>query len=459
MISRSALQMSTIALLTACLTLVPSGGEAATTPEQLISKRRPNVLLLSIDTLRADRVSAYGYERNTTPMMDRWIKGGVQFETARTVEPLTSPALCSMLTSRHPHQHGSTRNGLRMRPGLDSLPRVLHAEGYRTTAFIGNWTLRNKLSGLGEHFEEYNEVLTRKRWFGLVRSEADAEDITERTIDWLKSHVESDEQRPFFVWAHYVEPHAPYKLHKEFLPQLGLTTDDNLRDSDRYDTEVAFVDESIGQVLASLGRLGLKENTIVVLTSDHGESFGEHGYWGHGRNLFEQGLRIPMSITWSGHIRPTRIEAPALITDLAPTLLGLLNLNAPPAFRGYNWTSVLDGTAADMDRITRYEAHRGAVISRHDSELARRAGLIEVGLIRGSTKEIFHVKRDRSSVFNLADDPGELSARGLPDADPTVELTGWMRLVYEGLISFDDVRPAPLDKESIEALRSLGYVE
>ena len=361
---QSALRVFSAALLVACLASMPSGGEAATTPDPATHKQRPNVLMLSIDTLRADRVSAYGYERNTTPNMDRWIQGGIQFDTARTVEPLTSPALCSMLTSRHPHQHGSTRNGLRMRPGLDSLPRVLHAAGYRTTAFVGNWTLRDKLSGLGEHFEDYQEVLTRKRWFGLVRSEADASDITERTIGVLESHVETDQQRPFFVWSHYVEPHAPYKLHKRFLPQLGIAAGDKIRDPDRYDTEVAFVDESIGQVLASLSRLGLEENTIVVLVSDHGESFGEHGYWGHGRNLFEQGLRIPMSITWPGHIRPIRIDAPALNLDLAPTLLGLLNLNAPPVFRGFDWTPVLDGAVADTDRITRYEAHRGAVISR-----------------------------------------------------------------------------------------------
>ena len=166
-----------------------------------------------------------------------------------------------------------------------------------------------------------------------------------------------------------------------------------------------------------------------------------------------------MSITWPERIRPREIDAPALNVDLAPTLLSLMQLETPPAFRGLDWTAVLDGAPAPQDRVTRYEAHRGAVISRHESELARRAGLIEVGLIRQGTKEIFHVKRDRRHVFDLVADPEETDDRGGDKGDPTGDLVGWMRAVYDGLTSFDDVQPTPLDAESIEALRSLGYVE
>src|SRR6185295_11892589 len=117
------------------------------------SAERPNVLLLTVDTLRADRLSGLGYGRPTSPHIDRLLREGVSFRAARTVEPLTTPSLTSMLTSREPHSHGATRNGLRLRPGLASLPTLLRAAGYDTAAFVGNWTLRHKLSGLGEHFE------------------------------------------------------------------------------------------------------------------------------------------------------------------------------------------------------------------------------------------------------------------------------------------------------------------
>ena len=120
--------------------------------------KKPNVVLITVDTLRADRISGYGYERPTSPHIDRLIADGVRFEEARTIEPLTSPALCSIVTSLYPHEHGSSRNGLRMRQGLPSLPKTLQAHGYRTAAFVGNWTLRDKLSGLAEHFEEFEEV-------------------------------------------------------------------------------------------------------------------------------------------------------------------------------------------------------------------------------------------------------------------------------------------------------------
>ena len=141
------------------------------------SEAPPNVLLITVDALRADRISAYGYERTTSPNIDRLIARGAKFTQARTVEPLTSPAMCSVFTSTYPHDNGATRNGLRMRPDLPSLPILLQSHGYRTAAVISNWTLKNKLSGLGEHFERYDEVMKRRRWFGLFNPEANAESM------------------------------------------------------------------------------------------------------------------------------------------------------------------------------------------------------------------------------------------------------------------------------------------
>jgi len=419
----------------------------------------PNVLIVSIDTLRADHVSAYGYSRSTTPNLDALISDGVRFDRARTIEPLTGPALVSMLTSVHPQDHGASRNGLRMRSGLASLPKALQANGYQTVAYVGNWTLRDKLSGLAEHFESYDEVLTRNRWWGLVRREADAEDLTDSAIERLEEYNGRPSVHPFFMWVHYVEPHAPYRLHRDYLEQLGLSSTGNQSPENRYDTEIAFVDASIGRLLDYMSDTKLNEDTIIVFVSDHGESLGEHGYWGHGRNLYEPTLRIPMSITWKGHIRPGSIEAPSLIIDLAPTVLGLLDEEGPSTFEGFDWTGVFAGDAAPMDRPTLYQAHRGAVMSKHESDLARRSGLLEVGMIHDEKKEVFHVGKNRRQFYDLAEDPLELHDLSDKKEPPTEGLMTWMRSVFDGLIAVEDSPPEPLDEESVEVLRSLGYVD
>ncbi|NIL99921.1 MAG: sulfatase-like hydrolase/transferase [Acidobacteria bacterium] len=421
--------------------------------------RLPNVLIVTVDTLRADRLGAYGYSRNTSPVIDKLMREGVRFTQARTVEPLTGPALCSMLTSRYPHEHGGSRNGLRMRSGMASLPKALQAQGYRTSAFVGNWTLRDKLSGLAEHFEYYEEVISRRRWFGLVKGEATADDLNEAFDVWLDDHAGRHGDRPFMAWVHYVEPHAPYRNQKAFHGQLGFPKNQALGDKEKYDTEIAAVDAAFGELLEIAGKKINLDETLIVFASDHGESLGEHGYWGHGRHLYEPTLHIPMSIRWPGRVAPGTVDAPALLIDLAPTILGLIDTEGNAPFAGFDWTAVLDGGEPPMDRITRYQAHRGAVLSKHDSDLARKAGLLAVGLIEKNRKEIFRMERNRRWLFDLEADPKELDSLTRVNEHPTEGLLGWMRTVYEGLGEFDSTIPAPLDEESVKALKSLGYVD
>ncbi len=423
------------------------------------AERLPNVLIVTVDTLRADRLGAYGYNRNTSPVIDRLMQEGTRFTQARTVEPLTGPALCSMLTSRYPHEHGGSRNGLRMRSGMASLPKALQAQGYRTAAFVGNWTLRDKLSGLAEHFEYYEEILSRRRWLGLAKGEATAEDLNEAFSVWLADHTSRRGERPFLAWVHYVEPHAPYRNQKEFHRQLGFHKNQSLGDKEKYDTEIAAVDAAIGELLKIAGKKIDLDETLIVFASDHGESLGEHGYWGHGRHLYEPTLHIPMAIRWPGRVPTGTVDAPALLIDLAPTILGLIETEGNAPFAGYDWTAVMAGGEPPMDRITHYQAHRGAVLSKHDSDLARKAGLLAVGQIEKNRKEIFRMERSRRWVFDLAADPQEVNSLTRPNEHPTEGLLAWMRTVYEGLGEFDSTIPAPLDEESVKALKSLGYVD
>jgi arylsulfatase A-like enzyme len=446
-----------------CGTVVLAGltlGDGAAAP--LPSKtppERPDIIIITVDTLRADRLGSYGYARKTTPHLDELLASGILFANARVVEPLTNPSLCSMMTSMYPQDHGASRNGLRMRPGLDSLPRVLEDYGYMSVAFVGNWTLRNKLSGLGEHFEQYIEVLNRKRWAGFLRSEASAEDLTDSAMDWLDDYLDREHRGPFVLWVHYVDPHAPYRLHEQFAERLAIpTTAGKTPPQDRYDTEVAFVDQEIGRLLRRV-HLRLSEPPLIVFASDHGESLGEHGYWGHGRNLREPGLWIPMGLSWKGHVEPAVVSAPALNIDLAPTVLGLLDVQKPQSFRGFDWTDVFQGQAAPMGRITHYQAHRGAVISKHESNLARRKGLLAVALIDGTVKEVWRIDRQTYQVWDLETDA--LERRNLAGESGAfgTELRGWMDTVAAGLTDLDVDPVQPLDDASAQRLKDLGYVD
>ncbi len=420
----------------------------------------PDILLLSVDTLRADRLGAYGCARATSPRIDALLAEGARFTEARTVEPLTAPALVSMITSLHPHDHAATRNGLRMRADLPSLPKVLARRGYETAAFVGSWTLRDKLVGMAEHFGLYDEVLERRRWLGLVRGEATAEDLNAPALAWLEERLQQPERRPLFLWVHYVEPHAPYAFQAEFAAQLGLTAGGPHAAVDRYDSEVAFVDHYLGRLLDEVRRRVAGGRWIVVFVSDHGESLGEHGEWGHGRELFEPGLRIPMGLAWPGRVPARSLASPATILDLAPTLLGLVGLPAPDSFVGFDWSPVLLGSEAPpAERTTYYQTHRGAVLDRDAPERVRRVGLLEVGLLSAGRKETLRLEGERRSLFDLARDPSETGSLVEGRSSPSAELAGWLERVREGLALADTLPPASLEAEDVAALRALGYLD
>jgi arylsulfatase A-like enzyme len=422
--------------------------------------RPPNLLVVTVDTLRPDRLSGYGYQRRTSPNIDRLMAEGLRFDRARTVVPLTCPALASMLTTLHPHQHGSTRNGIRIASGLPSLPKLLADAGYATSAVVSNWAVREELCGLGEHFQDWQEVLTRKVWvFG--RREADADDVTDQALEWLERHDGEASGRPFMLWVHYMEPHSPYRLHSEYLSRLGF---DDIAGAypnvDRYDTEIAFVDERIGRLLEGLSRLHDPGSTAVLFTADHGESLGNHGYWGHGKHVYDASLRIPLSITWPGRIEAGEIGAPALITDVAPTLLSLADATEATLPSGFDWSPVIRGEReAPEDRVTFHQGHKGTVSADEDAALARRRGLTEVGLVRDSRKEALVVDKNRRRIFDLVGDPAELDNLTAAGSRPSAELLAWLEAVRQGLERSDALPEPEIDEQSREQLEALGYLE
>ncbi|MCU0305185.1 MAG: sulfatase [Thermoanaerobaculales bacterium] len=416
------------------------------------------VVIVTIDALRADRLSAYGYDRPTSPAVDALLGAGLRFEWARTVEPLTSPAMASMITGIEPHRHGATRNGLAIRDELESLPAIMADAGWTTAAFVSNWTLKDSLTGLGAHFDTYGEVFTRRRWFGLLNSEATADDVTAEALDWVEDHLRSPAAPPFLLWVHYVEPHAPYRFHPEVAPRLGITDKDPTR-SDRYDTEVAAVDRAVGELLTGLEARVPSDRMIVVFAADHGESLGEHDYWGHGRNLYEPNLRIPLGLRWAGRVAPRVIDRQATILDIAPTILELLGLPIPEGFAGASWAAAALGGEPPAERILCYQAHKGAVHGEHDADRRRSKGLLWVGVVDGQRKELLQIKGSAHELFDLARDPRETAASSLDDPPPSPELLTCLGTVSEGLGALDRLAAHRLDDETVEQLKALGYLE
>ena len=173
---------------------------------------RKNIIIISVDTLRADHLGCYGYPLNTSPEIDAFSRDGILFRQSYSITPLTSPAFSSMLTSLPPHKHGSKRNGLSIYKDIRTLPWFLKSYGYTSAAFISNWSLRKRLCGLHKDFDVYIEVLEKRRWMGVLNTEGDARIVSQKAGAWLEKNAE----KTFFLWVHYTEPHAPYVYHRQF---------------------------------------------------------------------------------------------------------------------------------------------------------------------------------------------------------------------------------------------------
>jgi len=421
------------------------------------AERHPPVIVICVDTLRADHLSAYGCRKPLTPRMDALLARGVVMLTARTPVALTAPGVASTLTSLQPHHHGSTRNGVPVFDGLATLPGLLAGEGYQTAAVVSNWTLRDHLSNLGSSFQDYIEAFNRKRWGGLFKSEGSAPLVNETVFSWLDNQREAG--RPFFLWVHYIEPHAPYRFHGAFAEQAGVAKDSPASDVERYATEVAFVDAQLGQLLDGLDQRKLLHGSLVVLMSDHGESLGEHSYWGHGRNCYENGLRVPLGFVLPGVI-PAAHEVPAQVTllDVAPTVLGLLGVEPASAMAGRDLSEVCTGDRELGEVPCYYQAQRGAVLRRRNVEKGRVRAPLEISRIHGREKiTVRYQSAGKVFRYDLKADPGESQNLAGPGESIPGSIAGWEREVFNALAR-QERREPELAEEDLEKLRALGYV-
>lgn len=433
---------------------------------------RPNVLLITIDTLRADHVSCYGYHLRTTPNIDRLAAQGTRFERAYTTIPLTGPAHFSLFTSRYPQEHGARINGVAHseEARLIFLPQVLRKFGYHNAAFISAWPLTSRLTRLDRYFDLYDEELNRT--YQLFNSSRFAEDVTPRAIAWLRAGA----RQPFFLWVHYFDPHSPYHFRKAFsrparigkVPPSALPSDEETRFRvASYDSEVAYTDHYVGRLLEALDELKLEKSTVVVLLSDHGESLGEHGYIGHGRHLYENIVRIPLIFRWPGVVQAGKtVASDVSLLDVAPTILELAagsvqELPIPMGGRSLA-TSLYEGGAPPEERVIRHITFGGkkGFFPRWFSFLWTSVDErpLRVGMLAGSRKLIWSPQDESLEIFNLTRDPLEQAPVKPGRKSPlyqaeTARLDQW----FESTAGAAGANR--MTEKDLETLRSLGYLQ
>jgi len=389
-----------------------------------------NVLLITIDTLRANRLGCYGSTGGLTPALDRLAAEGIRFETVYAHAPLTLPSHTSLFTGLYPLSHGVHDNGsFRVPASQGTLASALHDEGYRTAAFIGAFVLDSRF-GLDHGFDLYEDDYGDKSSLSVFETvERPAEEVVAPAERWIKQASE----KPWLAWLHLYDPHAPYEAPSSFRTKHS---------DDPYGAEIAYVDDVLGDFLERLRGSGVLNRTLVVVTADHGESLGEHSEMRHGVFAYDSTIRVPL-LLWGDSLSPQVFSAPVRHVDLMPTLLDLLGVSVPTSIDGESLRPYLSGERSYVPRPAYFEAL--------NTHLTRDWAPLR-GLIRDGYK---FIDLPIAELYDLERDPGErenLYERKQTHARELLEELGTLTRAAPPLLS------ASPDEESVERLRSLGYV-
>lgn len=454
----------------ACLACVPLAcADAPTAPREPVRA----VLLISCDTLRADRLGMYGYERDTSPNLDAFAANATRYERAYATAPHTNPALSSLLTSRLPDEIGVAGGNRTLMPAsIETLPEWLRQAGIETAAIVSNWALRRPARsqgevGIAQGFDHYDDEMGEAEGLREGHFERLADATTDAAIAWLGARADSN--APFFLWVHYQDPHGPYTPPAEhrghyqsearpgLLPRLGTTQEgygqiphyqilDGRRDPnfyrDRYDEEIRFFDQEVGRLLKTLEAAPWFDESLVIFTADHGESLGEHNYWfTHEANLYDEEVRVPLVVR-APESTPLA-DAGRLVShlDLAPTVLDAFGLAPRPA-RG---RSLLTRDLPD-DRIVPHSLHPEGSPLRWFAITDERYRLV--------------LPRSGAQLFDLANDPGEQRDLAAQQPERVQEMIDRYRAFAARIPAPPRVEPVALevDDETRRALEALGYL-
>jgi arylsulfatase A-like enzyme len=300
-----------------------------------------NVLIVTLDTTRADRLSAYGFQSASMPAIDRLAREGILFQRATTVAPLTLPAHCSLLTGLYPRHHGVRDNAdPPLEPAHRTLAEMLHGRGFRTAAFVAASVLAAD-RGLSRGFDVYRDTTTGSGADAPPRVRRTGNEVIDEALTWLNGHEDS----PFFVWVHLYDAHAPYWTPEPYRTHYP---------ADPYEGSLAFVDAQVDRVMQWLESHQQLGRTLIVVAGDHGESLGDHEELEHGIFLYESVLHVPLIMRVPG-VAPRRLVATTSLIDVMPTVLGVLRLPGPPV-DGLDLTRALRSAGEPADRLVYSES-------------------------------------------------------------------------------------------------------
>ncbi len=394
-----------------------------------------NLLVITLDTMRVDRLGVYGYEKAKTPNLDNLTSKGIMFENCYSPVPLTLPAHCSIFTGRYPLGHRVRDNGtFFLNENETTLAEMLKDNGYDTYAVIASFVLLSKF-GLSQGFSVYDDTLDAGELLHNFYSEITAEVVYGKFSRWFKKRG----QQKFFAWVHFYDPHAPYT------PPDPYRTGDSL--SDLYDGEVAFMDESIGKIIGDLKERDLLESTLVVIAGDHGEAFGEHQEYGHSVFCYEENLRIPL-IFYNTRLFPENLTVKGRVNliDIVPTLLDMFGMNIPSEVQGKSFAAMMEGKEEKKERTFYVESMYG-------KESLGWAPL--TGIIDGAHK---YISLPEPELYDLLADPREKNNLFSQRTDVARSLDEKLKSYVMGYSISGGDSKRELSAEDRRRLESLGYI-
>jgi arylsulfatase A-like enzyme/Flp pilus assembly protein TadD len=414
-----------------------------TPPGQGWSKS-PNVVLITIDTVRADHVGCYGYRSARTPNLDALARDGVLFRTVAASVPLTLPSHCSILTGTYPTLHGVRDNlGYHLGDSPPTLAELLKRKGYVTAAFVGSEVLSVR-RGLNRGFDTYSAPFRRKMRrdnplvFNLQELQRRADEVIDDALAWMATQPPHS-AKPFFVWIHLYDPHTPYDPPSRFRALLR----------DPYDGEIAYADEATGKFFEYLKKHDLYDSSVLVAASDHGESFGEHGEYTHGYFIYDTTLLVPLIIKPSlgSGITARHIEAPVRTIDISPTVLQLLGIVPPSSMQGSGLLSLMRGKAATSPTGATY----------CETYYPNEFGWSALRALRSGRFK--YIDAPKPELYDLVADPQELNNLYATQHATALELKSQFESLLARVTPKEPSRRAPISPADVETLASLGYVE
>jgi arylsulfatase A-like enzyme/Flp pilus assembly protein TadD len=404
---------------------------------------QPNIVLITIDTLRADHLHSYGYQQIRTPHIDRLAVEGARFTTVMTAAPLTLPAHSSIMTGAYPMFHGVRDNvGYRLNPGTETLAQILKQHGYETGAFVGAYVL-DRAFGLGTGFDFYYDHFEDQTnpagTINLATLKRPGKEVVDQALAWLQATTRKASGHPFFVWVHLYDPHDPYDPPAPFKAEYS---------GNPYDGEIAYADQQVGRLLTFLSSAGLYDKTLIALTGDHGESLGEHKEVRHGYFVYDATILVPWILKPSNRLaRPRVVTETVRSIDIAPTILQIAGYPKGKTMQGEGLADLISGKARDVPPDAYSE-----------SFYPLQFGWSALRTLRSANFK--YIDAPHPELYELDVDPHELKNRAAQRPAVISELRAKLQAL-DRASSAPDVQSKAvhvLAPEEIEKLAKLGYL-